>query len=167
MTASSQSTAGVIQNLPALTSAQVSPTAMVEAPILPTTTANFTRTIAPMPSADTVIAMTTSGFTVLSAKLRRGHRAAGHRHRGQRRQRYALGRPRRAHQRLWRADERHQHRHFADPAADRAGRILPDGQRHPHSAAIRLFRQQVNAQLPLNMAGNVTMSHPHAGGHQQ
>jgi len=67
VTAASQSTAGVIQNLPALTSAQVSPTAMVEAPILPTTLQNFTRTVAPMPSAGTVIALTTSGFTVLSA----------------------------------------------------------------------------------------------------
>ena len=67
LTASSQSTAGVIQNLPALTGAQVSPTAMVEAPVLPTLLLNFTRTVAPMPSAGTVIALTTSGFTVLSA----------------------------------------------------------------------------------------------------
>jgi len=64
--AASQSTAGVIQNLPALTGAQVSPTAIVEAPILPTATQIFTRTVAPMPSAGTVIVLTTSGFTVLS-----------------------------------------------------------------------------------------------------
>ena len=65
--AASASTAGVIQNLPALTGVQISPTAMVEAPLLPSTQFNFTRTVAPMPSAGTVIALTTSGFTVLSA----------------------------------------------------------------------------------------------------
>jgi DNA-binding beta-propeller fold protein YncE len=63
--ASTQSTAGVIQNLPVLMGSQVSPTAMVEAPLLPSTTLNFTRTVAPLPS--TLIALTTSGFTVLSA----------------------------------------------------------------------------------------------------
>jgi len=67
LTAASQSTAGVIQNLPSLSSSQVSPTAMVEAPILPTTKLTFTRTVAPLPSAGTVVALTTSGFTVLSA----------------------------------------------------------------------------------------------------
>jgi uncharacterized protein (TIGR03437 family) len=67
VTAKSQSTAGVVTNLPTLNSAQASPTAMVEAPVLPTTTLNFTRTVAPLPSAGTVIALTTSGFTVLSA----------------------------------------------------------------------------------------------------
>ena len=67
LTAKSQTTAGVVANLPSLISAQVSPTAMVEAPVLPTTTLNFTRTVAPLPSAGTVVALTTSGFTVLSA----------------------------------------------------------------------------------------------------
>jgi uncharacterized protein (TIGR03437 family) len=67
LTAAAASTAGVITNLPALNSPTVSPTAIVEAPLLPTTKLNFTRTVAPMPSAGTVIALTTSGFTVLSA----------------------------------------------------------------------------------------------------
>ena len=70
VTAASSSTAGVIQNLPALTNAlnaQANPIGMVEAPLLPGITQNFTRTLAPMPSAGTIIAMTTSGFTVLSA----------------------------------------------------------------------------------------------------
>jgi uncharacterized protein (TIGR03437 family) len=66
VTATSQSTAGVVTNLPSLNNAQVDPTAMVEAPVMPTTTLNFTRTVAPLPSAGTVIALTTSGFTVLS-----------------------------------------------------------------------------------------------------
>jgi uncharacterized protein (TIGR03437 family) len=57
----------VIQNLATLTGSSVSPVGMVEAPILPTTTYNFTRTLAPMPSVNTIVAMTTSGFTVLSA----------------------------------------------------------------------------------------------------
>ncbi len=63
--ASSATTAGVIQNLPTLTGAQVNPTAMVEAPILPTSLHNFTRTVAPLTSANTLIALTMSGFTVL------------------------------------------------------------------------------------------------------
>lgn len=67
VTASSQATAGVIQNLPTLTSAQMNPTAMVEAPLLPTAIWNFTRTLAPISSSGTVIALTTSGFTVLTA----------------------------------------------------------------------------------------------------
>jgi uncharacterized protein (TIGR03437 family) len=65
--ASTQSTAGLIQNMPVLTGSQVSPTSMVEAPILPSTKFNFTRTVAPMPSAGTLIVLTTSGFTVLPA----------------------------------------------------------------------------------------------------
>lgn len=67
VTAASASTAGVIQNMPALNSTQNSPTAMVEAPLLPNTKQIFTRTVAPLPSAGTVIALTTSGFTVLSS----------------------------------------------------------------------------------------------------
>jgi|SRR5271157_428523 len=67
MTAASASSPGVIQNLPALTCCDVQPTLTTEAPILPTTTNPFTRTVAPMLSAGTVIAMTVSGFTVLSA----------------------------------------------------------------------------------------------------
>jgi uncharacterized protein (TIGR03437 family) len=67
LTATTQSTAGVIQNLPSLTGSQVDPTSMVEAPILPSVTQAFTRTVAPLPPAGTVIALTTSGFTVLSA----------------------------------------------------------------------------------------------------
>jgi uncharacterized protein (TIGR03437 family) len=67
MTASGASSPGVIQNLPALTGSAVQPTLTTEAPVLSTTTSPFTRTVAPMPSAGTVIAMTVSGFTVLSA----------------------------------------------------------------------------------------------------
>jgi uncharacterized protein (TIGR03437 family) len=67
MTASGASNPGVMQNLPTLTGSSVQPTLTTEAPILPTTTNPFTRTVAPMPSAGTVIAMTLSGFTVLSA----------------------------------------------------------------------------------------------------
>jgi uncharacterized protein (TIGR03437 family) len=63
----SASTAGVIQNMAVLSNAQSDPTAMVEAPVLPTTKLNFTRTVAPLPSSGNVIALTTSGFTVLSA----------------------------------------------------------------------------------------------------
>jgi len=67
LAASAASSAGVIQNLPTLSSGTVQPTPMTEAPVLPTTTNAFTRTVAPMPSAGTVIALTVSGATVLSA----------------------------------------------------------------------------------------------------
>lgn len=67
VTASSATTAGVISHLPALSNAQANPISMVEAPLLPTSTHNFTRTVAPLPSSNTVLALTTSGVTVLSA----------------------------------------------------------------------------------------------------
>ncbi|MGD0869187.1 MAG: hypothetical protein ABSB88_06535 [Bryobacteraceae bacterium] len=67
MTALSASSPGVIQNLPALIGSAVQPTLTTESPILSTTTNPFTRTVAPMTPAGTVIAMTVSGFTVLSA----------------------------------------------------------------------------------------------------
>ena len=96
-TASSASGPGIIQNLASLQSAASSPVRMTEAPLLPTLNSNggstgtgnssgtgtggngsnstslyslyaFTRTVAPMPSAGTVIVLTTSGFTVLAAK---------------------------------------------------------------------------------------------------
>jgi uncharacterized protein (TIGR03437 family) len=65
--ATATSSAGAIQNLTTPLAGTVSPTPMSEAPILPTANYAFTRTVAPMPSAGTVIVMTVSGFTVLSA----------------------------------------------------------------------------------------------------
>jgi uncharacterized protein (TIGR03437 family) len=65
--ATATASAGVIQNLPTPLAGTVNPIPMTEAPILPTTTVTFTRTVAPMTSAGTVIALTVSGFTVLSA----------------------------------------------------------------------------------------------------
>jgi uncharacterized protein (TIGR03437 family) len=67
VTATTSSTAGVITNLPSVSSVQVDPTAMVEAPLMPRLASAFTRTVAPLTSAGTVISLTTSGFTVLSA----------------------------------------------------------------------------------------------------
>jgi uncharacterized protein (TIGR03437 family) len=67
MTASVAASAGVIQNLANPLGGAVSPIPTSEAPLLPSTTNPFTRTVAPMPSAGTVIATTVSGFTVLSA----------------------------------------------------------------------------------------------------
>jgi uncharacterized protein (TIGR03437 family) len=66
-TATSASDAGVMQNLPSLTATAVQPVSMTEAVLLPTASNTFTRTLAPMPAAGTVIALTTSGFSVLSA----------------------------------------------------------------------------------------------------
>ena len=66
-TATTAAAAGVIQNLPSAGAAVVQPTTMMEAPLLPTTTNPFTRTLAPLPGPGSVIALTTSGFTVLSA----------------------------------------------------------------------------------------------------
>ena len=67
LTATSASGIGVIQNLPTLNANAVQPIPMTEAPLLPTPSNNFTRTLAPMTSAGTVIALTASGFSVLSA----------------------------------------------------------------------------------------------------
>ena len=67
VTATAASSAGVIQNMPALLGGSVKPIPMTEAPILPSTKISFTRTLAPMPSAGTVVALTVSGLTVLSA----------------------------------------------------------------------------------------------------
>ncbi len=96
-TAASPSGPGIIQNMQGLqTASAVSPVRMAEAPLLPTAAAtastgtgnssgtgtggngsgstslyslySFTRTVAPMPGAGTVIVLTTSGFTVLAAK---------------------------------------------------------------------------------------------------
>ncbi|MGA3019067.1 MAG: hypothetical protein ABSF62_18240 [Bryobacteraceae bacterium] len=67
LTALSAAGPGGIQDMTALLGGTVMPTPMTEAPILPSTTAVFTRTVAPLPSAGTVIALTISGVTVLSA----------------------------------------------------------------------------------------------------
>ena len=67
VTASNASGEGVIQNLPTLASTAVQPIPMTEAPLLSTSSNSFTRTLAPMPSPGTIIALTTSGFSVLSA----------------------------------------------------------------------------------------------------
>ncbi len=67
LTALSAAGAGGIQNMTALLGGTVMPTLMTEAPILPSTTRTLTRTVAPLPSAGTVIALTVSGVTVLSA----------------------------------------------------------------------------------------------------
>ena len=67
LTALSAAGAGGIQNMTALLGGTVMPTPMTEAPILPSTTRTLTRTVAPLPSAGTVIALTVSGVTVLSA----------------------------------------------------------------------------------------------------
>jgi uncharacterized protein (TIGR03437 family) len=65
--ATSTSSAGAIQSLPTLAGGTNNPTPMTEAPILPTTSNAFTRTVAPLNSAGTVLALTVSGVTVLSA----------------------------------------------------------------------------------------------------
>jgi uncharacterized protein (TIGR03437 family) len=65
--AAATSSAGAIQNLPTLVGGTNNPTPTAEAPLLPTTSSAFTRTVAPLPSAGTVIALTVSGVTVLSA----------------------------------------------------------------------------------------------------
>ena len=60
---------GVIQNMTALRVApgsNIRPVRVTEAPILSTTAAPFTRTVAPLPPLGTIVVMTTSGFTVLS-----------------------------------------------------------------------------------------------------
>jgi len=87
VTATTASGPGTIQNLSSLQTTTVKATAMVEAPLLPSASStssssssstgsgstsaytlnSFTRTIAPLTSSGTIIVLTTSGFTVLSA----------------------------------------------------------------------------------------------------
>lgn len=94
VTAGTSSGPGIIQNLPSLQSGSVAPISIIEAPLLPNasgavtststsgtvstggsgsgstsvyTQYSFTRTIAPLTSSGTIIVLTTSGFTVLSA----------------------------------------------------------------------------------------------------
>jgi len=57
---------GAIENLPALPSAAVKPTRVVEAPLLPAVGTVFTRTVSPLAAGTNVITLTTSGFTVLA-----------------------------------------------------------------------------------------------------
>jgi len=93
-TSASSTSPGVIQEFTTSLTGGASPTAMVEAPLLPTATAatsggtttgtsssssstssttttsaamTFTRTVAAMPADNTVVALTTSGFTVLAS----------------------------------------------------------------------------------------------------
>jgi uncharacterized protein (TIGR03437 family) len=66
MAGTSASGPGVIENLPALQNTAVKPTRVVEAPLLSAVGNVFTRTVAPLATGSNVIALTTSGFTVLS-----------------------------------------------------------------------------------------------------
>ncbi len=66
MAGTSASAPGAIENLPAVTSAAVKPTRMVEAPLLSAVGSVFTRTVSPLAAGTNVIALTTSGFTVLA-----------------------------------------------------------------------------------------------------
>jgi uncharacterized protein (TIGR03437 family) len=93
-TSSGASSPGVMQSVPNVQSAPVDPTYITEAPLLPTTTStsssssstgsgsgttggsgttslnsatSFSRTVAPLSSAGTIVVLTTSGFTVLSS----------------------------------------------------------------------------------------------------
>jgi uncharacterized protein (TIGR03437 family) len=66
VTASAAASAGAIQNMPALLGGSVKPVPMTEAPLLPAKSQSFTRTLAPLPSAGTVVTLTVSGVTVLS-----------------------------------------------------------------------------------------------------
>jgi uncharacterized protein (TIGR03437 family) len=59
------SSPGVIERADPTQAATGTPTAMVEAPLVPTTAWPFTRTLAPLADQSAVIALTVSGFTVL------------------------------------------------------------------------------------------------------
>ena len=57
---------GAIENLPVVPSAAVKPTRVVEAPLASATGNVFTRTVAPLTTGTSLVALTTSGFTVLA-----------------------------------------------------------------------------------------------------
>jgi uncharacterized protein (TIGR03437 family) len=65
-TAASASAPGVIQRVDLATGAGQRATRMVEAPLLPVTGAVFTRTLAPLYSRTAILNLTTSGFTALA-----------------------------------------------------------------------------------------------------
>ena len=64
-TAAASTSPGVIERVDATQAASSKATAMVEAPLVPTTIWPFTRTLAPLADQSAVIALTVSGFTVL------------------------------------------------------------------------------------------------------
>lgn len=64
-TAPDSSSPGVIQRVDVGTGTGIRATRMTEAPLLSSTSYAFTRTVAPLYSRNTIIALTTSGFTVL------------------------------------------------------------------------------------------------------
>lgn len=65
LTGSAASSPGVIQNMPSLVqTGSVRPVRTVESPLLTSTTQPFTRTLAPLSNG--IVALTTSGFTVLA-----------------------------------------------------------------------------------------------------
>jgi uncharacterized protein (TIGR03437 family) len=66
MAGKSASAPGAIENLPSLPSGSVKPTQMVEAPLQSAVGNVFTRTVSPLSTGTNVIALTTSGFTVLA-----------------------------------------------------------------------------------------------------
>ena len=66
VTGSTSANPGVIQNFAALPGAPASSTPMAEAPLSPGAGVSFTRTVAPLATGTVVVALTTSGFTVLS-----------------------------------------------------------------------------------------------------
>ncbi|MBI4876254.1 MAG: hypothetical protein HY822_16585 [Acidobacteria bacterium] len=65
-TAASASAPGVIQRVDLASGAGQRATRMVEAPLLPETGAAFTRTLAPLYSRGAILSLTTSGFTALA-----------------------------------------------------------------------------------------------------
>ncbi len=65
VTASDATSAGVISKVDAASGLGFRPTRFVEAPILPTENEPFTRTVAPLYSRGSIIALTVSGITVL------------------------------------------------------------------------------------------------------
>ncbi|HWB84078.1 MAG TPA: hypothetical protein VG675_08060 [Bryobacteraceae bacterium] len=65
-TASAASGPGVIENIATLQNGLASPTRMSEAPLLPIKGVSFTRTVAPLSNNSAVVALTTSGVTVMA-----------------------------------------------------------------------------------------------------
>jgi uncharacterized protein (TIGR03437 family) len=65
ITAPNASSPGVIQRVNLQTGEGIRPTRTVEAPLLPASTSPFTRTLAPLPSRNAIVALTQGGFTVL------------------------------------------------------------------------------------------------------
>ena len=148
---------GVIQKVDLSTGVGKSPTRMVEAPVLGTTGAVFTRTIAVLPDRSNLVNLTTSGFTVLPWNYDASVAIPQIRPGGQRGRQDSGRRAGRSDHRPGPGSEPGQHR---QQGACRLPLALGESCLTVNGLAVPMLMvssTQINAQLPFQAEGNVTM----------